>query len=67
MYHPANNHILFSLAGLLYRLGKNSEALDNLDSLLIFEPSYEGGQKIRKLLIDALESDDTSAMITTIN
>lgn len=64
-YHPANNHILFSLAGLLYRVGKNSEALDNLDSLLVFKPSYEGGQELRTLLITALESDNTADMLTT--
>ena len=60
MYHPVNNHILFSLAGLLYRVGEYSEALDTIDGLLIFEPSYEGGQELRGLLITALGADDTA-------
>src|ERR1039457_1548804 len=29
MYHPADSHILFSLAGLHYRLGKHTKALDS--------------------------------------
>jgi GT2 family glycosyltransferase/tetratricopeptide (TPR) repeat protein len=65
MYHPLNNHILYSLAGLLYRVGNYSDALDNLDRLLVFEPSYEGGQELRSLLVTALTSDDTTETLAT--
>jgi glycosyltransferase involved in cell wall biosynthesis/ubiquinone/menaquinone biosynthesis C-methylase UbiE/Tfp pilus assembly protein PilF len=46
MYHPADSNILFSLAGLRYRLGKNVEALDSLERVLAFEPAYEGGEDL---------------------
>ncbi len=60
MYHPTNSHMLFSLAGLQYRLGKFNEARDNLERLLIIEPDYHGGADLLKE-INRVETGHTTA------
>jgi tetratricopeptide (TPR) repeat protein len=62
MYHPADGHILFSLAGLQYRTGRIDEAYDNLERLLILEPAYEGGADLYGAVGQALAERDGSAL-----
>ncbi len=47
-YKPADPHILFSLAGVLFTAGKGEEALDALDRLAFFDPSYGGADELRE-------------------
>jgi tetratricopeptide (TPR) repeat protein len=47
-YHPADLDMLFSQAGIQFRIGKSAEALDNIEKLLIFAPEYEGGQELKE-------------------
>jgi len=56
VYHPVDSHILFSLAGLRYRLGNYVEALDSLEKVLLFDPDYEGGQELADLARIALST-----------
>jgi tetratricopeptide (TPR) repeat protein len=46
MYHPADLDMLFSLAGVQYKMGKPSNALDNIEKVLLFEPCYQGGREL---------------------
>lgn len=47
-YKPSDPHILFSLAGVFFKSGKRDEALDALDRLAFFDPSYDGAEALRE-------------------
>jgi GT2 family glycosyltransferase/tetratricopeptide (TPR) repeat protein/glycosyltransferase involved in cell wall biosynthesis len=47
-YHPADFDMLFSQAGIQFRIGKSAEAMDNIEKLLIFAPEYDGGQELKE-------------------
>jgi tetratricopeptide (TPR) repeat protein len=47
-YHPADLDMLFSQAGIQFRVGKYAEAMDNIEKLLIFAPEYDGGQELKE-------------------
>ena len=47
-YKPSDPHILFSMAGILFQSGKSDEALDALDRLAFFDPSYKDADELRE-------------------
>jgi tetratricopeptide (TPR) repeat protein len=47
-HHPADLDMLFSQAGIQFRVGKYADALDNIEKLLIFAPGYEGGRELKE-------------------
>ncbi|GAB4233504.1 MAG: hypothetical protein OHK0028_09330 [Deltaproteobacteria bacterium] len=54
-YKPSDPHILFSLAGVLFRNGKREEALDALDRLAFFDPSYDGANALRERIASSAQ------------
>jgi glycosyltransferase involved in cell wall biosynthesis/tetratricopeptide (TPR) repeat protein/SAM-dependent methyltransferase len=65
MYHPADSHILFSLAGLRHRLGKHVEALDSLERILAFEPGYEGGAELAEQIRTSMSATNCHYQATS--
>jgi glycosyltransferase involved in cell wall biosynthesis/Flp pilus assembly protein TadD len=63
MYHPADIHILFSLAGLQYRLGRYASAIDALERLLALEPDYEGGAELAERVRFAMGTEDGKMLL----
>ena len=55
-YKPGDPHILFSLAGIFFKSGKRAEALDALDRLVFFEPSYGGASELRERIASSTEA-----------
>lgn len=55
-YKPSDTHILFSLAGVLFRTGKREEALDVLDRLAFFDPSYDGADGLRERIASTAQT-----------
>jgi hypothetical protein len=42
--------MLFSLAGVQVKLGKNREANEKLETILLFVPNYEGALEMRRMI-----------------
>lgn len=55
-YKPSDTHILFSLAGVLFRTGKREEALDVLDRLAFFDSSYGGADELRERIASTAQT-----------
>lgn len=66
MYHPADCNILYSLAGLRYRLGNHKGALDSLEKVLTFEPGYIGGEELAVEIRSALNSGSDKLILSTV-
>jgi tetratricopeptide (TPR) repeat protein len=49
-FHPLNPHVLFSLAGLYYHLGRHDEARPLLETILMFEPNHEEARQLTTLI-----------------
>jgi Tfp pilus assembly protein PilF len=56
MYHPADLDMLFSLAGVLFKMDKGNEALEQLDTILVFDPEFEGAWEMRQLIGNELQA-----------
>ena len=50
-YKPSDPHILFSLAGVLHKAGKPEGALDTLETLRTFYPTYDGAAELEERII----------------
>ena len=48
--HPANLNMLFSLAGIQYKLGKKEDAKENLNKIFIFEPDRHDAIQLMKII-----------------
>lgn len=59
--HPADQNILFSFAGVLYKSGEYDEARDVLERLLALSPEFEGA---RELLAKILAKQSHSSSYT---
>lgn len=53
-HHPGDIDILFACAGLLHMAGRNADARDALERLLVFSPDYSGAME----LLAKLEEQD---------
>ena len=53
-YHPADMKILFSLAGVLLKMEKRNEALEQLETILLFEPEFEGAWEMQQMIAEKL-------------
>ncbi|ADI85775.2 glycosyltransferase [Geobacter sulfurreducens] len=45
-HHPGDIDILFACAGLLHMAGRNADARDALERLLVFSPDYSGAMEL---------------------
>ncbi len=52
---PINTHLLYSLAGLQYHLGRLEEARDTVDRILGMQPHYQAAVEL-KILIDKVSN-----------
>ena len=50
-YKPSDPHILFSLSGVLYKAGKLEGALDTIERLRLFSPTYDGAAELEERII----------------
>jgi tetratricopeptide (TPR) repeat protein len=50
--HPANLKIMFGVAGIQYKMNKTSEARDNLEKILIFEPENRDAQQLLDRILE---------------
>jgi len=55
-FHPADLKMIFSLAGVLFRMDKGSEALEQLDTILLFDPNFEGAWEMRQMIDNELRA-----------
>jgi tetratricopeptide (TPR) repeat protein len=55
-YHPADLDMLFSQAGVLCRMDKPDEALQQLDTILVFDPEFEGAWEMRQMIGNELQT-----------
>ena len=46
MHHPADLDMLYTLAGIQFKAGRNAEALESIEKVLLFAPDYEGGKEL---------------------
>jgi len=46
MHHPADLDMLYTLAGIQHKAGRNAEALESIEKVLLFAPGYEGGKEL---------------------
>ena len=49
-YHPADMKILFSLAGVLIKMDKRNEALEKIETILLFDPKFEGAWEMQQMI-----------------
>lgn len=50
LYHPADLDMLFSLAGMRYKMGNRAAALESIETVLMFEPGYQGGRELMEMI-----------------
>ena len=49
-YHPADLDMLFSLAGVLLKMEKSNEALEALETILLFDPKFEEAWEMQQMI-----------------
>jgi tetratricopeptide (TPR) repeat protein len=60
--HPASIDMLYSLAGVLFKQGKVSQARMEVEKILLFEPQNERALELQKIIQDKQISSSTSVM-----
>lgn len=53
MHHPADLDMLYTQAGIQHKAGKNAEALESIEKVLLFAPDYEGGKELWERIREA--------------
>lgn len=48
--HPANLNMLFSIAGIQFKLGKINEAKENLENILVFDPNRNDAIQLMEII-----------------